>query len=243
MKEHVLQVEARSVTGHQVKKLRAVGKVPASVYGRHVESVSLTVDAKAFLEVYAKVGETGVIDLALGLEKRPVLVHHVQVHPVDGALLHVEFLQVDLKQKVKAHVPLVLEGESPAVLNGEGVLLTLIDELEVEALPRELPEKIAVNITILVVVGDELKVSNIAVPIGVEVLTEEDVVVVRVGARISKEAEAQAAAEAAASAAASTAAEGAAVPAAGEEAGTTIPSTETQKEPAPEETKPQGKPQ
>lgn len=240
MKEQKLQAEERVVTGHQVKKLRAVGKVPASIYGRNTKSASIAIDIKTFLEVYKIAGETGLIDLALGSEIRPVLVHHVQVHPVDGALLHVEFLQVDLKQKVKAHVPVVFEGEAPAVANGEGVLLTLIDEVEVEALPKELPENIGLDVTVLSAVGSELKVSDIKVPSGVDVLTESDVVIVRVGALISKQAEVQAAAEAASAAAANVTAEGAAAPTTGAEAKTTEGTKEAIKEVA-ADTKPQGK--
>lgn len=228
MKEQLLQAESRLVTGHQVKKLRAGGKVPASVYGRNVKSVSLTLEVKRFLELYAKSGETGVIDLVVGEEKRPVLVHYVQRHPVDGHILHVEFLQVDLKQKVKARVPVVLDGQSPVVTNREGVLLTLLDEIEVEALPKELPEKIHVDLAPLAAVGHEVKVSDLSIPTGVEVLTDADTVVVRIGALITREAEKEAAVEAAAAAA--TAATTAAAPV------SSAPTAGEAGEPAPENT-------
>lgn len=201
MKEQSLYGQPRLVVGHQVKKLRAHGNVPASVYGRNVKSASLTLEIKKFLELYAQVGETKVIDLVIGSEKRPVLIHHVQRHPVDGRILHVEFLQVDLKQKVKTRVPIILDGQSPAVTSHEGVLLTLLDEIEVEALPRELPEKIHVDLAGLTAVGNEVKVSDISITTGVEILTDVDAVVVRIGALITREAEKEAAVEEAAAAA------------------------------------------
>ena len=133
---------------------------------------------------------------------RPVLVHTLQKDPVSNQLLHIEFHQVDLKEKVHAKVPIELMGDAPAVIGKLGVLLTLLDEVDVEALPMDLPEKLTVDVSILKEVNQEVMVGELTIPTGVTILTDKDQSVVRVGALISKEAEAEAAAEAVAKAAA-----------------------------------------
>jgi large subunit ribosomal protein L25 len=169
-----------------------------------------------FEKLYKDAGETGLVELAVGKDLRPVLVHTLQKDPVSNQLLHIEFHQVDLKEKVHAKVPLELVGDAPAVVGKVGVLLTLIDEVEVEALPTDLPEKLTVDVSKLAEVNQEVNVGDLTVPSGVTVLTAKDQSVVRVGALISKEAEAEAAAEAAKAAAAAAEAAAAATPAAGE---------------------------
>src|SRR3989344_3513339 len=205
MKKHTLQAEKRPLVGRKVKQLRKAGQLPATVYGKKVKSESLVVSADGFAKVYKDAGETGLVELTIGNETKPVLVHTVQKDTVTSQVLHVEFFQVDLKEKVKARVPLVFTGESKAVADKVGVLLTVIDELEAEALPAELPEKIEVDISSLAEVGQELKVSDITAPSGVTVVTDMGLTVVKVAPLVSKEAEAQAAADAAAAAAAAPA--------------------------------------
>ncbi len=214
MKKHSLTAQPRDLVGRKVKKLRREGQIPATVYGKNVTSVSVSVPAAGFEKLYKEAGETGLVELAVGKDIRPVLVHTLQKDPVTNQVLHIEFHQVDLKEKVHAKVPLVFIGDAPAVIGKVGVLLTLIDEVEVEALPTDLPEKLTVNISPLAEVGQEVKVGELKVSSGVTVLTPQDQSVIRVGALISKEAEAEAAAEAAVKAAA--AAEAAAAPAATE---------------------------
>lgn len=219
MKKHKLQAQKRELFGRKVRKLRREGLLPATVYGKKIKSISLAVAKSAFEKVYAEVGETGLIELNLGEEVRPVLIHNVQIDPVDSNMLHIEFFQVDLKEKVHTKVPLVFVGESAAVAQKQGVLLTVLDEVEVEALPAELPEKIEVDVSGLSQVNQELKVSELSVPSGVTVLTDAGLTVVKVGSLVTREAEAEAAAEAAAAAAvaAETAAEAAPAAEAGAE--------------------------
>jgi large subunit ribosomal protein L25 len=238
VKKHTLSAEKRDLVGRKVKALRIKGEIPGTVYGKDVKSLSVTVSKDAFIKVYGAAGETGLVELSVGGDTRPVLIHTVQKDPVKGTILHVEFYQVNLKQKVKTNVPLEFTGEAPAVTQKTGVLLTLIDEIEVEALPTDLPEKIFVDVSKLAEVDQEAKVKDLSIPEGVTVLTAADQSVVRVGALISKEAEAQAAAEAAAAAAA--AAEAAAVAPAQEAVPAAAPTGEAPAEAqkAPEAAKP-----
>ncbi len=184
MKKHTLQATIRTSFGRKVKKLRTAGLIPANVFGNKIKSVSVAVEANAFTTVYKEAGETGVIALTIESEKetRPVLVHQVQIDPVSGLLLHVEFFQVDLKEKVHARVPLELAGIPPAVEKNIGVLLTIVNEIEVEALPTELPEKIVVDVSDLIEVNQELKVSDLRVPKSVTVLSDAGLTVTKIGA-------------------------------------------------------------
>ncbi len=201
MKKYSLKAEARTTLGRKTKNIRREGFLPATIYGKKVQSVSVQVKADEFKNIYAQAGETGLIELALGKETRPVLIHNVQLDPVSDVPVHVEFFQVDLKEKVKTRVPIELVGDAPAVLQKLGVLLTLLDEVEIEALPAELPEKISVDVSTLSAVDQEIKVNQLKIPEGVTVLSDQNIGVVKVGSLVTKEAEAEAAAEAAAAAA------------------------------------------
>ena len=230
MKKYTLTGTKREVLGRKVKKLRATGQIPASIFGKKIESTSVSVALDQFIRVYKEAGETGLVELAVGGSVRPVLIHHVQKDPVTSAILNVEFHQVDLKVKVHANVPLVTIGESPAVTQKKGVVLTILDEIEVEALPTDLPEKIEVDVSVLSEVNAEVKVSDLKIPTGVTVLSDASLTVVKIGSLVSREAEAEAAAEAA------KAAEAAAAAAAPGEAGEV---KKTEGEPPPEKIQPE----
>lgn len=210
MKKHSLHAQKRELVGRKVKSLRSGGQIPATVYGHNVKSVSISVPTEAFTSVFHAAGETGLVELSIDGDTRPVLIHTVQKHPVKRNILHVEFYQVDLKQKVKTNVPIELTGEAPAATTKTGVLLNLVDEIEVEALPTDLPEKIVVDVSALAEVGQEIKVQDISVAPGIVILTDPAQGIVRVAPLVSKEAEAAVAEEAAAAAAAAEAAAGAA---------------------------------
>src|SRR5690348_15603151 len=112
MKKYTLTGLKRDIIGRKVKKLRKKGELPATVYGKKIHSVSLSVSKDAFMSVYKEAGETGLIELSIDGDIRPVLVNTVQIDPVSSIPLHIEFHQVDLKEKVHAKVPVELAGES-----------------------------------------------------------------------------------------------------------------------------------
>ena len=182
MSSHILQAEIRKVLGKQVKTVRANGFTPATVYGKGVEPQTISVSAAAFKKVYSEAGETGLIELTIEEKKHPVLIHTVQVHPITAAILHVEFHEVNLKEKVHAEVPIELIGEPIAIKEKIGVLMPLMDHIEVEALPTELPERIEVDITGLAAVNDQIIVGELTVPAVVTVLTDPTLIVVKIGA-------------------------------------------------------------
>ncbi len=203
MKKYTLKATPRTLVGRKVKKLRKEGLIPATVYGKKIQSVSVSLSLDQFLALYKQAGETGLVELTVQGETkktRPVLIHTVQVDPVTSDILHVEFHQVDLKEKVHASVPIEVVGVAPAVVNKIGVLITVLDEIEVEALPAELPEKVSVDVSVLTQVGQEIKVSDLHMATGVTIVTDGNLIIINVGSLISHEAEVQAATEAAAAA-------------------------------------------
>lgn len=197
MKREKLAVEKRKILGKKVKKLRREGVLPANVYGKNIKSVSVQVSQKEFDKVFKEAGETGLVDLQLEGKILPVLIHNVQTDYL-GNKLHADFFQVNLKEKVKTMVPIVIIGEPKAVTDKVGLLMQIISEVEVEALPEELPEKIEVNVEPLAQVDEQVTVEDLKIAKGVTILTDLTQVVVKISELVSKEAEALAKEEAAA---------------------------------------------
>jgi large subunit ribosomal protein L25 len=177
-----LTVEKRKVTGRKVRALRRQGILPANIYGKKEKSLAVQLEAKSFLPVFKEAGETSLIELKVVDEKeaRPVLIHNVQFHPVEETPLHVDFYQVDLKEKVTTKVPVELIGESPAIKDKIGILIQPLSEVEVEALPTDLPEKIEVDISGLKAVDETVLVGSVKVSEGVKILTDEKEVLVKI---------------------------------------------------------------
>ncbi len=177
-----LSVEKRKIIGRKVKLLRRDGFLPANIYGKKVKSLAVQLATKDFLPVFKEVGETGLVEIKVaGEEKtRPVLIHNVHFHPVDDDPLHADFYQVDLKEKVTTKVPVELIGESPAVKEKIGILIQPLNEIEVEALPADLPEKIEVDISDLKAVNDVVSVDKVKISTGVKILTDQKEILVKI---------------------------------------------------------------
>ncbi len=205
MKRYKLAVEERKVVGKKVSKLRKDGILPANLYGKNVKSLSVQVPYKEFEKVYREAGVTGIIDVSVGDEVRPSLIHNVQQDYYKHTLLHADFFQVNLKEKVKTMVKVITVGEPKAVSEKLGLLMQTLNEVEIEALPTDLPDKIEVNVEPLAVLDAQVTVGEIKAPAGVTILTDASQVVAKIGSLISKEAQEQAAAEAAAAEAAKAA--------------------------------------
>lgn len=214
MKRFKLAVEKRELVGKKVKKLRKEGILPANIYGKDIKSLAVQVPYKDFEKVYRQAHETGIVDVELNGQVKPSLIHNVQQDYYNHRLLHADFFQVNLKEKVTTMVKVVALGIPKAVSENLGLLLQPLSEVEIQALPTDLPDKIEVNVEPLDAVNAQITVGEIRLPTGVIVLTDPSQVVAKIGELISKEAAAQAAAEAAAAEAAkattSTPTEGAA---------------------------------
>ncbi len=197
MKHPKLVVEERKITGKLVKKLRREGILPGNVYGKDIKSTAVQVLEKDFLKIYKEVGETGLVDLELKDKTMPVLIHNVHTN-YRHSILHADFYKVNLKEKIKAMVPVEIIGEPKAVTEKIGILMQLLSEVEVEALPEELPEKIELNVEPLAEIGQNLTVADLKVTGGAQITTDASQIVVKIDELVSKEAQELAAEEAAA---------------------------------------------
>lgn len=202
MKRVKLTVEKRKVLGKKVKKLRKDGILPCNIYGKDIKSIAVQVPFKDFEKVFKEAGETGLVDLEMGDTSKPVLIHNVQYDYLTRIPLHADFYQVNLKEKVKTMAPLIMVGEAKAVSEKVGIVLQPLSEVEVEALPEDLPENIEVNVEYLALINDQITVADLKLPKGVAVLTDPAQTVVKIAELVSKEAQEQAEAEKAAAEAA-----------------------------------------
>lgn len=172
--EHTLKADKRTVLGRKIKQLRKQGILPANVYGSDIKSFAVQVNTRDFEKLYDEVGETGLIALSVDGTDHPVLVHNVSRHPLNSSALHVDFHEVNLKEKVRATVQIEFTGEAPAEKEGIGVIVPQMREIEVEALPTDLPENIVVDISELAEVDQAIKVSDLKVDRSKVELMEED---------------------------------------------------------------------
>lgn len=180
--KHTLIAQKREIVGRKVKKLHIQGLVPANIYGKGMESLSLQINNNNFLKSYGNASESTLFYLQIEGEKgeRPVLVRQVTIHPVSGQVVHIDLNQVNLKEKVKTAVAIRLTGESPAEKEGLGVLVQQLDDLEVEGLPTDIPEFISVSVAGLVELDQAILVSDLILSKEVEVLTEKDLIVAKI---------------------------------------------------------------
>lgn len=202
MKRQKLTVTKRDVFGKKLKKLRRENILPANIYGKGVKSLAVQLPYKEFERVYKEVRETGLIDVQIDGQVKPSLIHNVQRDHLNNTTLHADFYQVDLKEKVTTMVPILITGVAQAVSDKLGLLLQPLSQVEIEALPEDLPENIEVNVEHLASVNEQIMVKDIKSPQGVKILTNPEQVVAKIGELVSKEAQAQEAAEKAAAEAA-----------------------------------------
>ncbi len=190
MDKLTLKGKKRTEVGRKVKNLRKQGLLPANLYGNKIKSQAVEVLLKDFQYVYSKAGESKIVNLSFAQgEPHPILIHNVQIDYRSRLPLHADFYQVNLKEKVKTKVPVVLQGESPAVIQKIGLLLQTLNEVEVEALPADLPEKLIVDISALTALDQEVKVADLKLLPGVTLLSDSKLVIVKVSELVSKETE------------------------------------------------------
>jgi len=174
-----IKAELRTVLGRKVKKLRKEGLLPATVYGRNFEPISVQFKAMELERFFDEVGESGLVELLLDTQKIPVLFRNPQYSPIESDLIHIDCYKVNLKEKITATVPIEFIGESGAVKEGNN-LVEVTNEVEVEALPADLPESITVDITALETVEDMITVGDIKLGEKMEMVTQPDQVIVKV---------------------------------------------------------------
>lgn len=170
------QVHPRATTGKAVAKLRREGVLPASIYGRGLESVAIQLPYIVARDLMNQWGYNSLINLQVEGEAkpRPVVVKQVDQHPVTRELRHLDFYQVDLSRKISGPVPVHFVDEAPAVNEKNGILVVHADSVEVEALPAEMPEALEVSLSSLDDYDTYLYAKDIKTGPGIAVITDPD---------------------------------------------------------------------
>jgi len=169
--------------------IRSNGMVPAVVYGVRVENTLISVPTVDFLKVFKVAGESSTILLEIkGDEKTAtskkvdVLIHDMQVDPVKGYPIHVDFLAIDMNKPVEVTIPVEFIGIAPAEKDGLGNLVKVMHEVEVEALPKDLPHNVSVDLSVLLALDDQIHVKDIVLPKGVTMKTDLEEVIALIAA-------------------------------------------------------------
>ncbi len=172
-------------------RVRDIELIPAVVYGPKRESTSIAINQKEFFELYKEAGESTLIDLDIKGEskKTVVLIYDTQKDPLSGEVIHVDFYEPNLKEKVEAEIPLKFVGESPAVKELNGTLVKNVYSLDVKALPQNLPHEIEVNIETLKTFDDVITVEDMKLDSGVEIVQDKDMVLAMISQPEDVEAE------------------------------------------------------
>ncbi len=184
-----LEAKTRLETGKSVKKLRRLGFVPAVVYGHGTANINIAVLSSRMAKVLKDAGESTLLELQIeddhstgvGVNKtHNVLIHAIQTDPVQDFITHVDFMEVRMDQKIKAEITIVCVGEAPAIKELGGVLVKNMHELEVEALPADLPHHLEADISAIKTFEDHVKVADIKLTRGVKILADGMLIVASV---------------------------------------------------------------
>lgn len=172
---HMLQLHAekRDITGKKLAGLRASGKLPVVIYGPKEKSAPFAVDAKEFRAIWKQAGESSIISFMVGSEEKDVLIHDVALDPLTDLPIHADLYAIEKGKPIQVSIPLEFSGVAPAVKSLGGVLVKVLHEVEIEALPRSLPHSLIVDISSLLTFDDRIAVKDIVLPEGVSILSPD----------------------------------------------------------------------
>jgi large subunit ribosomal protein L25 len=183
MDKILIQAEKRKVTGKKVGALRRQGKLPGVMYGRHIEPLPILMDLREASKALFKLSASSIVTIEMDGEEFPALVREKQRDYIKNILEHVDFQVVSMKEKIRTLVTVELIGTPPAVKNFNGVVVQNLNQIEVEALPNDLPDRLELNVDTLEEIGSSLLVSDLEVSDEVTILsTLDETVVVITGA-------------------------------------------------------------
>ena len=181
----ILTATKRSKTD-RLALIRNNGMIPAVVYGVQVENTMISVSSVDFKKILKIAGESSTIVLEIkgvGTSKKiDVLIHDIQVDPVKGFPIHIDFLAIDMNKIIEVSIPIEFIGLVPAEKDGLGVLVKVLHEIEIEALPKDLPHNVTVDVSVLLALNDQIHVKDIILPKGVSIKTNKDEVIALIGA-------------------------------------------------------------
>ncbi len=187
MEAVTLDANERKTIGKQVKALRRQGLLPAVIYGVGIEPLPIELDEKVASRVLANVGGSTLIDLKIGKDTHKVLVREFQRDVIRRNILHVDFLVVAMDVVITAVVPVVLVGEAPAMEELGGIIVSGLNEIEVEALPEDLPEQVTADIGALASMNDVITAGDLALGEKVTLITDPGETIANVIAQMAEE--------------------------------------------------------
>ena len=185
MEQIELQAAKREILGKKVRFLRRRGIIPVHLFGHNIESLALQCDGAQLQRVLAQTEGTGLINLRLDKAKRlrKVIVREIQREPPTGALLHVDFYQVKMTEKVKVEVPIVLIGAASALKSKDNTLLQELNTLTVECLPDQIPANVEVSLSSLTEAEQAIRVRDIILAEEITILNAPEIIVVKISSR------------------------------------------------------------
>ncbi len=170
--------ESRETSAEKAKNLRKAGWIPGIIYGQGT-NINVKLDNLSLRRVLRDAGMTNLIDIQVGSDKRTVLAKDIQKHPTRGDLIHIDFYEVNMLEKLVVDAALIMVGESPPVVDGLGTTSLVLYSVQIECLPDKLISEIEVDMTMIQTPEDSISVSDLEVPEGVEILTDPELVVAR----------------------------------------------------------------
>ena len=194
-----LEAKTREITGKKVKTLRRQGITPVNLFGHKVEPMTLQCDTLKLKNAMAHTGTTGLLSLKIDNAKKPrsVMFREVQRGPVTGEILHIDLYQVNMDEKIKVEVPIIIIGEAPALKMKENFLAHELTSLFIECLPGQIPNRVEVNVSSLMVAGQGIHIKDLNLGEGIVIVNSPEQAVAKVSIRfVEKEAPVAVAAEA-----------------------------------------------
>ena len=182
MEQTELKADTREILGKKVRFLRRQGIIPVHLFGHGIDSVALQCEAARLQQVLAQAGKTHIISLMLDKARKPrnVVVREVQRNPVTDDILHVDFYQVRMGEKIQVEVPIVLTGEAPALKLKENTLMQALHRLTIECLPDKIPDSVAVDVSSLTEAEQTIQIKDITIGEEVTILNDPEHMVVKI---------------------------------------------------------------
>lgn len=185
MEQIELQTATRKILGKKVKFLRRQGVIPVHLFGHGVESLSLQSEAAQLQRVLAKAGKTKIVSLKLDKDKKPrnVMIRETQRDTLTGELLHVDFYQVRMTEKIQVDIPILLVGEAPALKSKDNMMAQELYNLTIESLPDKIPPSVELDVSSLAEAEQSIHVRDITLAEGITIINDPEHMVVKITSR------------------------------------------------------------
>jgi len=176
-----LKVQIRNILGKKTKTLREKGFIPAELYGHGVKNLHLTLSAKEFQKVFKEAGESAIVNLKTeNNETFQVMIHDIKTDSLSGKILNVDFYQIKMSEKIRVHIPIEFIGEAPAIKTFGGILVKTLKEIEVEALPQDLPQHIQVDLISLDEIKKSISVKDLGISDKIKIFISPETIIATV---------------------------------------------------------------